>query len=79
VHTVYGDVAVKIAFQGGHVYNRAPEYEDCRRVAREREVPLKDVYAAALAAAAQDWRPWRAYAVQYLWATGDHAINRLPT
>jgi AraC family transcriptional regulator of adaptative response / DNA-3-methyladenine glycosylase II len=34
---------------------------------------------AALAAAAQDWRPWRAYAVQYLWATGDHAINRLPT
>jgi AraC family transcriptional regulator of adaptative response / DNA-3-methyladenine glycosylase II len=24
------------------------------------------------------WRPWRAYAVQYLWATGDHAINRLP-
>jgi uncharacterized protein (TIGR00299 family) protein len=53
VHTVYGDVAVKIAFQGGHVYNRAPEYEDCRRVAREREVPLKDVYAAALAAAGQ--------------------------
>jgi AraC family transcriptional regulator of adaptative response / DNA-3-methyladenine glycosylase II len=24
------------------------------------------------------WRPWRAYAVQHLWATGDHAINRLP-
>jgi AraC family transcriptional regulator of adaptative response / DNA-3-methyladenine glycosylase II len=34
---------------------------------------------AALAAAAQAWRPWRAYAVQYLWATGDHAINRLPS
>jgi AraC family transcriptional regulator of adaptative response / DNA-3-methyladenine glycosylase II len=25
------------------------------------------------------WRPWRAYAVQYLWATGDHPINRLPS
>jgi AraC family transcriptional regulator of adaptative response / DNA-3-methyladenine glycosylase II len=25
------------------------------------------------------WRPWRAYAVQHLWATGEHAINRLPT
>jgi AraC family transcriptional regulator of adaptative response / DNA-3-methyladenine glycosylase II len=25
------------------------------------------------------WRPWRAYAVQHLWATGDHAINRLPS
>ena len=33
---------------------------------------------AALAAAAQEWRPWRAYAVQHLWATGDHAINRFP-
>jgi uncharacterized protein (TIGR00299 family) protein len=53
VHTVHGTVAVKIASQGGHVYNRAPEYEDCRRVARERDVPLKDVYAAALAAAAE--------------------------
>ncbi len=24
---------------------------------------------------ARAWRPWRAYAVQYLWATGDHPIN----
>lgn len=24
------------------------------------------------------WSPWRSYAVQYLWATGDHAINYLP-
>jgi AraC family transcriptional regulator of adaptative response / DNA-3-methyladenine glycosylase II len=33
--------------------------------------------AAGLTAHASAWRPWRAYAVQYLWATGDHAINRL--
>jgi AraC family transcriptional regulator, regulatory protein of adaptative response / DNA-3-methyladenine glycosylase II len=33
---------------------------------------------AALATRAAAWRPWRAYAVQYLWATGDHEINRLP-
>jgi AraC family transcriptional regulator of adaptative response / DNA-3-methyladenine glycosylase II len=33
---------------------------------------------AALASHAAAWRPWRAYAVQYLWATSDHAINRLP-
>ncbi|MFE9743652.1 DNA-3-methyladenine glycosylase 2 family protein [Saccharothrix saharensis] len=33
---------------------------------------------AALVRRAQAWRPWRAYAVQYLWATGDHAVNRLP-
>nr|WP_245598587.1 AlkA N-terminal domain-containing protein [Glycomyces arizonensis] len=32
----------------------------------------------ALTGAAEAWRPWRAYAVQYLWATGDHPTNRLP-
>jgi AraC family transcriptional regulator, regulatory protein of adaptative response / DNA-3-methyladenine glycosylase II len=32
----------------------------------------------ALTARAAAWRPWRAYAVQYLWATSDHDINRLP-
>jgi AraC family transcriptional regulator of adaptative response / DNA-3-methyladenine glycosylase II len=24
------------------------------------------------------WAPWRSYAVQYLWATGSHAVNRIP-
>jgi AraC family transcriptional regulator of adaptative response / DNA-3-methyladenine glycosylase II len=33
---------------------------------------------AALTRRAAQWRPWRAYAVQYLWATGDHPINLLP-
>ncbi len=33
---------------------------------------------AALTRRAAPWRPWRGYAVQYLWATGDHAINHLP-
>lgn len=33
---------------------------------------------AALARAAEPWRPWRAYAVQHLWAALDHAVNRLP-
>ncbi|HEY7142618.1 MAG TPA: AlkA N-terminal domain-containing protein [Streptosporangiaceae bacterium] len=33
---------------------------------------------AALTRRAAAWRPWRSYAVQYLWATSDHAINRLP-
>jgi len=32
----------------------------------------------ALIAHARAWRPWRAYAVQYLWTTGDHAINTIP-
>ncbi|ATY16706.1 DNA-3-methyladenine glycosylase 2 family protein [Amycolatopsis sp. AA4] len=33
---------------------------------------------AALIAHAKRWQPWRAYAVQHLWATGDHPINRIP-
>ncbi len=33
---------------------------------------------AALIRRAEPWRPWRGYAVQYLWATSDHAINQLP-
>ncbi|MEV6901237.1 AlkA N-terminal domain-containing protein [Amycolatopsis sp. NPDC051372] len=32
----------------------------------------------ALTRHAAAWQPWRAYAVQYLWATGDHPINYLP-
>ncbi len=33
---------------------------------------------AALARYASAWRPWRAYAVQYLWAMTDHRINQWP-
>ncbi|WP_370882608.1 AlkA N-terminal domain-containing protein [Kineosporia succinea] len=31
-----------------------------------------------LTARAQVWQPWRAYAVQHLWGTSDHAVNRMP-
>ncbi|MGW8401926.1 DNA-3-methyladenine glycosylase family protein, partial [Streptomyces lydicus] len=34
---------------------------------------------AALVRYSARWRPWRAYAVQYLWATDSHPINHLPT
>jgi AraC family transcriptional regulator of adaptative response / DNA-3-methyladenine glycosylase II len=33
---------------------------------------------ATLVARAEAWRPWRAYAVQYLWAATEHPINRWP-
>jgi len=35
------------------------------------------VIAAALVERAHIWRPWRAYAVQYLWSVDDHRIKRL--
>jgi uncharacterized protein (DUF111 family) len=34
----------------GQIANAAPEYEVCRRLARERGVPVKAVYLAAIAA-----------------------------
>ncbi|MFE9342749.1 AlkA N-terminal domain-containing protein [Streptomyces olivaceus] len=46
-----------------------------RRAAGELGLPSTP---AALTARASAWRPWRAYAVQYLWATDSHPINFLP-
>ncbi len=48
VATRWGDVRVKIARLNGSVTNYAPEYEDCRRIAAERHVPLKTVLQEAL-------------------------------
>lgn len=47
VDTPYGPVKVKVAWSEGRPVNVAPEYEDCRKAAEERGVPLKEVYAAA--------------------------------
>lgn len=33
----------------------------------------------ALAQHAESWRPWRAYATQYLWTSLDHPVNAWPT
>ena len=46
-----------------------------RRAARHLGLPSTP---AALTAHAEPWRPWRAYAVQYLWSTDDHPINSIP-
>ncbi len=50
VDTPFGPIAVKVARQGEHVVNAAPEYEACRAAARAHRVPLKSVFAAAVAA-----------------------------
>jgi uncharacterized protein (TIGR00299 family) protein len=51
VETPFGPIQVKIARRAGRVMNAAPEYRDCVRVAREKKVPLKEVYRAAMDAA----------------------------
>jgi uncharacterized protein (DUF111 family) len=50
VETPYGPIAVKIADGDGLPPNIAPEYERCRSAAEAHGVPVKQVYAAAIAA-----------------------------
>jgi pyridinium-3,5-bisthiocarboxylic acid mononucleotide nickel chelatase len=53
IETAFGRIRVKVASVGGEQRNAMPEYEDCRRAAREHAVPLKQVIEAALAAFAE--------------------------
>jgi len=50
VNTTWGGVRIKIASMNGTVTHYAPEYEDCRRIAVEHRVPLKDVMSEAVEA-----------------------------
>ena len=48
VQTPWGEVRIKIGSSGGADLKAAPEYEDCRRIAAERSLPLKTVMQEAL-------------------------------
>jgi uncharacterized protein (TIGR00299 family) protein len=50
VETRFGKVRVKLGRRGGKELNAQPEYEDCRALALQHGVPLKQVWAEALAA-----------------------------
>lgn len=50
VETPYGTITIKVADDGERVLNAAPEFEDCRAAATRTSTPLKQVYAAAMAA-----------------------------
>ncbi|HEX2999705.1 MAG TPA: nickel insertion protein, partial [Armatimonadota bacterium] len=54
VQTPWGPVPVKIGRWEGKPTTYAPEYEACRRIAREKDIPLKTVYSIAQAAAQND-------------------------
>jgi len=48
VHTQYGDVHIKLSRVNGSIRHAAPEYEDCRKLAAEKNVPLQQVIQEAL-------------------------------
>lgn len=51
VETAYGRLPVKVAGEDDRPINVAPEFDACRRAARDHGVPLKQVMATAMAAA----------------------------
>jgi len=48
VATDFGDVRIKVSRVNGRILHVAPEFEDCRKLAVEKNVPLQRVIAAAM-------------------------------
>jgi uncharacterized protein (TIGR00299 family) protein len=48
VATEYGDVRIKVSRVNGRILHVAPEYDDCRKLAVEKNVPLQRVIAEAM-------------------------------
>jgi hypothetical protein len=47
LRTQYGKIHMKLARWKGKIVNISPEYEDCKRLALEKGVPLKDIFEEA--------------------------------
>jgi pyridinium-3,5-bisthiocarboxylic acid mononucleotide nickel chelatase len=48
VHTQFGDVRVKLSRVNGRILHVAPEFDDCRKLAVEKDVPLQRVFNEAM-------------------------------
>ena len=48
VATDYGEVRIKVSRVNGRILHVAPEFEDCKKLAAEKDVPLQRVIASAL-------------------------------
>lgn len=46
VETEWGAVTVKQGLRNGEVFQSSPEYETCKKIAEENNIPLKQVYQA---------------------------------
>lgn len=47
IDTPIGPLVVKVKRLGARVISASPEYEECLRIAKERDMPLEEVYAVA--------------------------------
>ena len=44
VETSYGEVQCKVSAYDGKIVSITPEYEDCRRIAENNNIPLKSIW-----------------------------------
>lgn len=51
LNTRYGKVDIKVSKHGNEIKNLSPEYENCRQIAAKHNVPVKEVFEEAKAAA----------------------------
>jgi hypothetical protein len=49
IQTIYGNVTVKRSYFDTKEVSCKPEYEDCKRIAAEKEIPVKEVYNVIMA------------------------------
>ena len=47
VDTVYGKIRIKVSKRGDEILTVTPEYEDCRKIGEEKQVPLRQVMEEA--------------------------------
>jgi uncharacterized protein (TIGR00299 family) protein len=52
VRTAFGEVRIKVARLNGHIRQASPEFEDCRKLAEAKNVPLQRVMDEAI----QTWK-----------------------
>lgn len=50
VETPYGPVSIKVGQLDGQVLHRTPEYESCRELAAKKNIPVRQVFEAAIKA-----------------------------
>ena len=43
ISTIYGEVRIKAAYLNNEIIHQKPEYEDCKKIARETGKPLKEI------------------------------------
>ncbi len=49
IKTVYGEIRIKRSYYNGIEVSCKPEYEECKRIAADKQIPVKEVYNNVLA------------------------------